>query len=283
MNLQSENSMGLAIQIATFICCWDKEFSYEEITVLLDEINSWSELEEAWDHKLHRDLTCALHDALDCIVGLSNEDLNAFIAESAARMTNHQGRETTLRLAYKAAAADGLDDDEVDGLMHFGSHHWGMTRDQVAQAAIPDDEPVAASTTEPAPDDHPPRTYEDSVQQTLNAFLDLEEGFFNYSFSVAQGIYAQGSGSPAHGDEDFELEITGPEYSADPDRVFAGNVEAQLQELGWQAYEGENFKCTVSRDGLKDGSVAALLCRSFYVYNLHESEIDGPKITVSEA
>ena len=84
MNLQSENSMGLAIQIATFICCWDKEFSYEEITVLLDEINSWSELEEAWDHKLHRDLTCALHDALDCIVGLSNEDLNAFIAESAA-------------------------------------------------------------------------------------------------------------------------------------------------------------------------------------------------------
>ena len=80
----------------------------------------------------------------------------------------------------------------------------------------------------------------------------------------------------------FELEITGPEYSADPDRVFAGNVETQLQELGWQAYEGENFKCTVSRDGLKDGSVAALLCRSFYVYNLHESEIDGPKITVSE-
>ena len=52
MNLQSENSMGLAIQIATFICCWDKEFSYEEITVLLDEINSWSELEEAWDHQL---------------------------------------------------------------------------------------------------------------------------------------------------------------------------------------------------------------------------------------
>ena len=64
-------------------------------------------------------------------------------------MTNHQGRETTLRLAYIATAADGLDDDEVDGLMHFGSHHWGMTRDQVAQAAIPDDEPVAASTTEP--------------------------------------------------------------------------------------------------------------------------------------
>jgi len=283
MNLQSENSMGLAIQIATFICCWDKEFSYDEITVLLNEINSWSELEENWDHQLHKNLTCALHDAIDCIVDLSNEDLNAFIAESAARMTAPQRRETTLRLAYKAAAADGLDDDEVDGLMHFGSHHWGMTRDQVAQAAIPDDVSVAASSSEPAPDDQPGTTYEDSVQQTLNAFLDLEEGFFIYTFSVGQGIYAQGFGSPAHGDEEFEIEITGPEYSADPDRIFAGNVETQLQELGWRASEGENFKYTVSRAGLKDGSVAALLCRSFNIYNLHESEIDGPKITVSES
>ena len=33
-----------------------------------------------------------------------------FIAQSAARMTNHQGRKKSLRLAYRAAAADGLDE-----------------------------------------------------------------------------------------------------------------------------------------------------------------------------
>ena len=39
MNLQSKNSMGLAIQVATFLCCWAKEFSYDKVIFVLNEIN----------------------------------------------------------------------------------------------------------------------------------------------------------------------------------------------------------------------------------------------------
>ena len=39
MNLQSKNSMGLVIQVATFLCCWAKEFSYDKVIFVLNEIN----------------------------------------------------------------------------------------------------------------------------------------------------------------------------------------------------------------------------------------------------
>ena len=137
-----ENSMGQAMQIAALICCWDKDFSNEEIRVLLDEIAKWSNVESGWDHSLHRELTCALCDAIDAILQLDNEELNTFIARAASKMTDQRGQEITLELAYRAAAADGLDDDEIEGLLHFGSRYWGMTQDEVRAKAMNKNDPV---------------------------------------------------------------------------------------------------------------------------------------------
>ena len=280
MHLQDENSMALAMQIATLICCWDKDFSSDEVTVLLNEINEWSELEGSWDHKLHKQLTCAMHDAIDCIVELDDEDLNEFIAQSAARMTNHQGRKITLRLAYRAAAADGLDEEEINGLMHFGSHHWGMTQDEISEAAIPGE--AQNESSEAAPSSLPNTKFsEDSIQQVLNEFMNLKEGFFIYMISSQQNVYAQCHGSPGSGDEEFEVEITGPEFVGDPE-VISDNVMAQLQELGWEN-DGVNFTCTMSRDQMMDGFVADLLFQSFNTYDLLESDIDCPGNTVTES
>ena len=85
------------------------------------------------------------------------------------------------------------------------------------------------------------------------------------------------------------LQITGPgnvgiedKYGVDKIRC---NAEAHLQELGWQPFDDRatfpsnghsNFRCTVNRDGLMDGSVAALLSCSFDLYNIDESDLDYP-------
>jgi uncharacterized tellurite resistance protein B-like protein len=140
-----ENSMSQAIQIATLICCWDKDFSNEEIRVLLDEIAKLANVDSGWDHSLHRELTCALCDAIDAILQLDNEDLATFIAKAASKMTDQSSQEATLKLAYRAAAADGLDDDEIEGLLHFGSRYWGMTHDEVRIKAMNKSEPVESS------------------------------------------------------------------------------------------------------------------------------------------
>ena len=143
-------------------------------------------------------------------------------------------------------------------------------------------------TQEPSPNDQPARTYE-GIQQILEEFVELQDGGFCYEICFAWGIYVEGWASPAHGDDEFVLAITGPGNVSPEkhhvDKIFAGNAEMRLQELGWQPFEDgatfpENghghFRCTVSRDSLMDGSVAALLSRSFDLYNIDESDLDYP-------
>ena len=137
---------------------------------------------------------------------------------------------------------------------------------------------------EPSPDNQAARTYE-GIQQILEEFVELQDGHFIYEICFVWGIYVEGCASPAQGDDEFELQITGPGNVYDVDKVFAGNAETRLQELGWQPFDDKpefpanghsNFRCTVSRDSLKDGSVATLLSRSFDLYNIDESDLDYP-------
>ena len=144
-------------------------------------------------------------------------------------------------------------------------------------------------TQQPSPDNQAARTYE-GIQQILEEFVELENSVFCYEICFKWGIYAEGWASPAQGDDEFVLQITGPgnvgiEDKYGVDKIFAGNAEAHLQELGWQPFDDRatfpsnghsNFRCTVNRDGLMDGAVATLLSRSFDLYNIDDSDLDYP-------
>ncbi len=132
------DSYGQAFQVVALIAGGDGFISPDEMEIIHQMIDNIAGKDmENFDTDLHQDCLDAFNGTLElCAEGnISGSQLEALKVQSAARIGDKDLRRLTLRMAFLALSADGVDDAEAEVLWNFGKL-WGMTLEEMQAAAL---------------------------------------------------------------------------------------------------------------------------------------------------